>query len=231
MKKKTLIFSIAVMVVLVLGFVFLQNEKTFSPEESFSMEIETETEITQEPASEATETIIEAEKQEVQEAEAPKTEATEAKPKPEAKEVAPESEKLTANTCFVSVRCDTILNNKDLLPKEKWELVPTDGKILAMREVEFSPSESAFDILYRVLRDEKIHIEFTENAAFNSVYIEGIANIYEMDCGKLSGWMYMVNGAVPSIGSSSYQPSVGDKIEWVYTCGAGRDLSNGKGIE
>lgn len=34
---------------------------------------------------------------------------------------------------------------------------------------------------------------------YNSAYIEGINNLYEFDCGELSGWMYKVNGLVPQL--------------------------------
>jgi hypothetical protein len=35
----------------------------------------------------------------------------------------------TLLTCTLSVRCDTILDNMELLDEEKWELVPEDGVI------------------------------------------------------------------------------------------------------
>lgn len=35
--------------------------------------------------------------------------------------------------------------------------------------------------------------------AYNSAYIEGIGNLYEFDCGNLSGWMYSVNGVWPDL--------------------------------
>ncbi len=157
---------------------------------------------------------------------------TEKTPEPKKEETPPppseepkEEETVKANTCFISVKCDTILNNKELLPEEKWELVPAEGKILAEREVSFRKDESAFEILLRVLKEERIHIEFMTTPIYDSVYIEGIGNIYEMDCGKLSGWMYKVNGAFLQTSSSAYMPENGDKIEWVYTCDAGKDVS------
>ena len=135
-----------------------------------------------------------------------------------------EEGKEKANTCLISVSCDTILKRPELLAEEKRELLPTDGKILDVREVTFEEDESAFDILLRVLKEEKIHIEFMETPLYDSVYIEGIGNIYEMDCGKLSGWMYKVNGNFLQVSSSAYQPQSGDEIEWVYTCDAGKDI-------
>ena len=59
---------------------------------------------------------------------------------------------------------------------------------------------------------------------YNSHYIEGINNLYEFDCGELSGWMYSVNGWYPNYGCSRYQVQDGDVIEWHYTCDLGEDL-------
>ena len=58
-------------------------------------------------------------------------------------------------------------------------------------------------------------------------YIEGIANLYEFDCGPLSGWMYQVNGWFPNYGCSRYQMQDGDNIAWVYTCDLGNDVGGG----
>jgi hypothetical protein len=67
-------------------------------------------------------------------------------------------------------------------------------------------------------------MEFEATPSLSSNYIEGIANIYEFDCGELSGWMYRVNGSFPNLGSSSYELKAGDRVEWVYTCDLGRDV-------
>lgn len=55
-------------------------------------------------------------------------------------------------------------------------------------------------------------------------YIEGINNIFEMDFGKASGWIYTVNGESPSVGCANYKLSDGDETEWHYTCENGKDL-------
>ena len=58
-----------------------------------------------------------------------------------------------------------------------------------------------------------------------TVYIKGISNLYERDCGELSGWIYMVNDKVPGYGCSQYILKDGDKIEFVYTCNLGKDVN------
>ncbi len=59
---------------------------------------------------------------------------------------------------------------------------------------------------------------------YNSVYVEGIHNLYEFDTGELSGWMYNVNGWYPNYGASRYQLKDGDVVNWRYTCDLGRDV-------
>nr|WP_312577123.1 DUF4430 domain-containing protein [Sedimentibacter sp.] len=130
----------------------------------------------------------------------------------------------TEYTCTLSVRCDTILNNIDWLDPEKVELVPEDGVIYATETVTFYDGESVFNVLQREMKKAKIHMEFTDTPVYNSVYIEGINNLYEFDCGELSGWMYKVNDWFPNYGCSRYKLSDGDVIEWVYTCNLGIDV-------
>ena len=127
-------------------------------------------------------------------------------------------------TCTLEVRCDTLLKNLDLLPKEKSALVPEDGILLAVTEVEFSGGNSVFDVFRQVLRNEKLHFEYVDASAYDSVYIEGIGNLYEYDCGPQSGWMYSVNGTYPGLGCSAYTLADGDVIVFSYTCDLGADL-------
>ncbi len=126
--------------------------------------------------------------------------------------------------CTLSVSCETILNNKDKLNPDKKDIVPEDGVIFPATEVVFYEGESVFNVLLREMKKSKIHMEFVMTPLYNSNYIEGIANLYEFDCGELSGWIYKVNGWVPNYGCSRYSLKDGDVIEWVYTCDLGRDV-------
>ncbi|MDL2274166.1 DUF4430 domain-containing protein, partial [Oscillospiraceae bacterium OttesenSCG-928-G22] len=114
-----------------------------------------------------------------------------------------------AFTCTLSVRCDTILNNTDALNPDKADLVPADGAIFAAATVTFYEGESVFHVLQREMKQAKIHMEFVNTPIYSSAYIEGIANLYEFDCGELSGWMYKVNGEFPSTGCSRHTLSEG----------------------
>lgn len=135
----------------------------------------------------------------------------------------------TKYTCTISISCETILDNMDKCAESKKALVPEDGIILPATEVTFSDGESVYDVLQRVCKENKIHMESSFTPVYNSAYIEGIHNLYEYDVGKLSGWMYAVNGWFPNYGCSRYQLKNGDVVEWRYTCDLGEDLGSGMG--
>ena len=129
-----------------------------------------------------------------------------------------------AHTCTLTVRCDTVLANLDWLDPAKQPLIPTDGVMLPETTVTFYEGESVFNILQREMKKAGIHLEFVSMPVYHSAYIEGIGNLYEYDCGDLSGWTYRVNGWSPNYGCSRYQLQPGDRVEWLYTCKLGLDL-------
>lgn len=132
----------------------------------------------------------------------------------------------SSHTCTISISCATILNNMSDLKSGKEEFVPSDGWILAASEVEFTEGESVHDVLQRVCKQAGIQMESSFTPAYNSAYVEGINNLYEFDCGQLSGWMYSVNGWFPNYGCSKYTVQDGDVINWVYTCNLGKDVGD-----
>ena len=130
-------------------------------------------------------------------------------------------------TCTFSISCATILNNWDKCDESKKPLVPADGVILPTTTVTFTEGESVFDVLQRLCRENKIHMESSWTPLYNSAYVEGINNLYEFDVGSLSGWMYSVNGWFPNYGCSRYALQNGDVVNWVYTCDLGYDVGGG----
>lgn len=147
------------------------------------------------------------------------------KPKP----VEPEEQetKDTNLYCTFTITCSTILDNMDDLDPEKIELVPKDGIILKKQKVQFKEGESVYDVLVKVCKDNNIHMESSWTPMYNSAYIEGINNLYEFDCGSLSGWMYKVNEWFPNYGCSRYVLKNGDDVVWCYTCNLGYDVGGG----
>ncbi len=133
-------------------------------------------------------------------------------------------------TVTLSVSCETILENYEELNDsvKKSGGVPENGVILPEGEYVLCSGDTVFDILDRALKYNKIHFDYTGGSQnkLDTVYIKGINNIYEYDCGSLSGWMYSVNGEFSRMECSDYVLSDGDKIEWVYTCDLGRDVGD-----
>lgn len=216
MKKHRYKIVGAIIVAVILVIAFLAGGNFSAPQKTDEVSL-TKTEAT--PAPEVIKTPeptkIPVTEEKTQETEEEKVEKTQV----------PQSEEpqISVLSCTLSVRCDTILNNLSRLNPEKKELIPENGIILQAHTAVFSDGETVFDLLTRELKNNKIHIEFNKTINGNA-YIEGINNIYEFDCGDLSGWQYKVNGVTPNVGCSDYFLKQGDVVEWVYTCDFGNDL-------
>ncbi len=142
------------------------------------------------------------------------------------------------NTCFVTIRCETIKKNLSSLKRGKEAFVPKSGVILDRAEVSFQNGESAFDVMKRACGENVctdnckycqkggIQLEYNFTPAFGTYYIEGVHQLYEKDCGSMSGWMFSVNGDFPTDGSSTYTVKSGDEIVFAYTCDMGDDIGN-----
>ncbi|SMC90145.1 DUF4430 domain-containing protein [Papillibacter cinnamivorans] len=131
--------------------------------------------------------------------------------------------------CTLSVSCGTILDNLESFSKDKLEILPEDGILFPTQTVQFYEGETVFNVLQREMKKHGIHMEFSSVPLYNSNYIEGIGNIYEFDCGELSGWVYRVNGKFPGYGCSQYALEDGDTVEWLYTCDQGKDVGGDNG--
>ncbi len=110
-----------------------------------------------------------------------------------------------------TVRCDLISNGEN-------EDVPSDGIILNFSEMKIYDGESVLELLEESAKKAKITV--IENGG----YVSAIDGIAEFDYGELSGWVYFVNGSMPSVGCGEYILSDGDFVEWHYTVDLGRDI-------
>lgn len=121
-------------------------------------------------------------------------------------------------SCTISISCAAILDNMDALNPAKSELIPSEGIILDATVVMVTEGESAYDVLRRTCTDAGIPLDAGITPGYGNAYIRGIDNIYEFDCGSLSGWKYSVNGDTLNYGCSSYMVQEGDSIRFYYTC-------------
>ena len=144
---------------------------------------------------------------------------------PEEKSKSESAAPVGQHTCTIFISCETALKNEALNEKKR-SLLPGDGIIIRDTDVSFSEGESVFDVLKRVCTEHKIHLEFSIIPLTGGAYIEGINNLYEFDCGSVSGWMYSVNGDFKNVGCSDCMVADGDRISWQYSCDLGSDIGN-----
>ena len=221
--KKKILFGIIV----VLIFAFLCGRSLLTEEKQIFREKLT----AEEKIIAAQEIFEEQQKEEIieNESNAEVEEKTESIPVAEPYKVV-ENDKQENMTCSLYVRCDTVFDNTDSIDESKLSIIPEDGIIYECKNAELYEGESVFDVLVRELKKNRIHLEFTKTPGYNSAYIEGIGNLYEFDCGDLSGWIYRVNGRTPSYGCSSYIVENGDIIEFLYSCNLGVDIGAYKNL-
>ena len=127
------------------------------------------------------------------------------------------------NICYVSITCKTALASGEL-SDSMLSILPEDGVILDSFEFEYKDGATVFEVFAEVVKANKIHMEYTGTKTVP--YVEGVANLYEFDCGPLSGWMYQVNGWFPSFSMGQYEVDRGDHIEIIYTCDLGEDVGD-----
>lgn len=80
------------------------------------------------------------------------------------------------------------------------------------RTVSLQSGSSVLDALDTALG--AANVSYTEKTVG---YVSDINGISELAHGPYSGWMYMVNGTVPTVGCRDYKLKNADKVVWVYT--------------
>ena len=123
-----------------------------------------------------------------------------------------ESGEERTETVSFTIRCDLISDGDD-------ENFPSDGIIVNLSEMKIYDGESVLDLLEEAAKKAKITV--VESGG----YVSSIDGIGEFDYGELSGWVYFVNGSMPSVGCGEYKLSDGDFVEWHYTVDLGRDIT------
>lgn len=118
--------------------------------------------------------------------------------------------------CSITIECKSILNNMDDLKKGHEKYVPKNGIMLDNYKTTLKSKSTVYDLLKKACNDKGI--TYIAKDTMYSVYIVGINNIDEKDCGKNSGWMYSVNGSYPNVSVDSKKLKDGDKVVFTYTC-------------
>lgn len=118
--------------------------------------------------------------------------------------------------CSITIECKSILDNMDDLKKGHESYVPKNGIMLDNYKATLKSKSTVYDLLKKACNDKGI--TYTAVASIYSVYIAGINNIDQKDCGDGSGWMYSVNGNFPNVSVDSKKLKDGDKVVFTYTC-------------
>lgn len=119
--------------------------------------------------------------------------------------------------CPVTIDCYTILNNMGNLKSGKESCLGDNGLIYS-GSIEITEGESVKTLIFDISKKYNIKVSARGD------YITGINNLFEKDCGKLSGWMYSVNGVYPNKSVEQYKLKKGDVVKFRYTCDCGKDL-------
>lgn len=119
-------------------------------------------------------------------------------------------------TCTVTVECKSILDHMDDLKEGHEEFVPDNGYIIKDYTYKAKKGYTAYDALKGACK--KNDIKLTAKSTSYGIYISGINNLDEFDCGKQSGWMYSVNGIMPNTTCGNVRVDDGDSIVFTYVC-------------
>lgn len=120
----------------------------------------------------------------------------------------------TVSTCTLTIECTAVLDNMSSLKTGHDRYVPSDGYILKNKKMTVSKGDTVYDVLKDACSDSGIRLT-ASNSTFG-IYVSGINNIDEKDCGKNSGWTYWVNGNMPMVTCGKYTVNNGDAIKFSY---------------
>ena len=119
-------------------------------------------------------------------------------------------------TCTITVECKNIHKHMSQLKSGHERFVPNDGYIIHAESHTVNRGSTAYDVLKLACNAHGIRL--TSKSTSYGVYVVGINNLDEKDCGSASGWMYKVNGTVPMTSCGKYKMDSGDNLVFYYVC-------------
>lgn len=131
---------------------------------------------------------------------------------------AEEKEEQKEISCSVTIDSSILLSHMEDLQENIRPYVPESGYILEEQKVKLREENTAYDILQLACQANDIQLDAVYTPMYSGYYVKGIGYLYEKQAGRMSGWLYQVNGKVPNVGAGSYKLKDGDKIMWIYTC-------------
>lgn len=119
-------------------------------------------------------------------------------------------------TCTITVECKNIHKHMSQLKSGHERFVPNDGYIIHAESHTVNRGSTAYDVLKLACNAHGIRL--TAKSTSYGVYVVGINNLDEKDCGSASGWMYKVNGTAPMTSCGKYKMDNGDNLVFYYVC-------------
>ena len=119
-------------------------------------------------------------------------------------------------TCTITVECKNIHKHMSQLKSGHERYVPNDGYIIHAESHTVDRGSTAYDVLKLACNAHGIRLT-ARNTSYG-VYVVGINNLDEKDCGGVSGWMYKVNGTAPLTSCGKYKMDSGDNLVFYYVC-------------
>lgn len=123
-----------------------------------------------------------------------------------------------AVNCTIAIDCSSISGNGVLSAAGNPQLELYAARANILSPVSMTIVDTSGD--GRVGVDEAIRQACDANGIQyefkGSSYLRGMNYLYEFNAGPNSGWMYKVNGRIPSIGCNAYYLKGGEDILWYY---------------
>ena len=107
-------------------------------------------------------------------------------------------------TCTITVECKNIHKHMSQLKSGHERFVPNDGYIIHTESRTVDRGSTAYDVLKLACSAHGIRL--TAKSTSYGVYVVGINNLDEKDCGSASGWMYKFNHAIYSTAPERPRP-------------------------
>ncbi|MBR0412051.1 MAG: DUF4430 domain-containing protein [Eubacterium sp.] len=146
-----------------------------------------------------------------------KNKTTAAKPtahKPEKTTAAPTKSRVEKTKITVTIQCKEVLSNLDKLKEGHEQYVPKSGYFITGCAVDYEKGDTVYTVLKRVCRETGIKMRARRTVY--GMYIVGLNELDEKDCGGTSGWTYYVDGEFPMVSVDNYALNGGENIEFKY---------------
>ena len=126
----------------------------------------------------------------------------------------------SGHTVFFSIDSEALL--WDLYGTEEYlDILARDGYTLHPTAIEFTPGETAYELLKRVCKERSIPVVSEVMSATGTEYVTGIGGLPAFDS---NGWIYLVGGKFEMVGADEYVLRDGDRIAFRYSGQFGMDL-------